>query len=134
MYSYHFHDKTTKHIRLFMSLYDGSLQDFIKKRRESGRGPFSLDKLKKYLLQIASGVDYLHSFFIVHRDLKSGNIFFRYDTVGDIQNLVVADFDTAIQVENENILLHQTMGTPGFMAPEVLKAKELGYTISGDSM
>lgn len=116
-----------------MSMYDESLQDFIKRRRESGRGPFPVGQLKYFLTQIIAGINYLHSFLIVHRDLKSGNIFIRLDKNGEIQNLVIADFDTAIQVERENFLLFQTMGTPGFMAPEVLRARELGYTISGDS-
>lgn len=66
-----------------------------------------------------SAVAYLHSHGIIHRDLKPENIIF--ENLGKDQlNLKLIDFGTSRKIlENEK--LSTRMGTPYYIAPEVLQ-------------
>jgi calcium/calmodulin-dependent protein kinase I len=71
--------------------------------------------LEDYML---SALDYLDSKSIMHRDLKPSNIMQRKDT-GD---WVLTDFGLAARA-NTNYL-YQKCGTPGFIAPEILRLEK----------
>ena len=81
--------------------------------------------------QCLNGLLYIHNQGVIHRDIKLGNIFM--DDKGNIQ---IGDFGISLvldktqvnkftkdQRERENLLLKrfEQAGSPGFMAPEVLK-------------
>ncbi|KAK9236208.1 Ca/Cm-dependent protein kinase B [Lipomyces kononenkoae] len=69
---------------------------------------------------ITSAVCYLHSHGIVHRDLKPENLLFR--TADDNSDLLIADFGLSRIIEEEQFnILKTTCGTPGYMAPEMVK-------------
>ncbi len=82
-------------------------------------------------LDIASGMDFIHSFDppVIHRDLKPGNVLL--DTVEDrgtskyVAKLI--DFGEARQMDMEE--LEMTMkGTPMYVAPEVVLGEEYDHT------
>ncbi len=59
------------------------LRVLIKKRVKQGGGscpPFSLLTAVDLMLQIAKGMEYLHSLHVMHRDLKSFNILESFPT------------------------------------------------------
>ncbi|KAL1418786.1 hypothetical protein MTO96_025671 [Rhipicephalus appendiculatus] len=64
---------------------------------------------------IASGMNYLHSRSIIHRDLKSPNILISYNDV-----LKISDFGTCRQW-NERSTKMSFAGTVAWMAPEVIR-------------
>ena len=49
-------------------MHQGSLKSVVE------RSPLTYDKVFKYALEIAEGMIFLHSFDIIHRDLKSENV------------------------------------------------------------
>jgi len=116
---------TVKHIlHIFQEwVPGGSLSSLLRKF-----GPFPLPVVRSYLFQIFSGLGYLHSNRILHRDIKGGNVL-----VNDEGIVKLADFGASKRIklsENssgkdmEDMMETMTMrGTPYFMAPEVFFCK-----------
>ncbi len=69
------------------------------------------------LKQVLSAVSYCHSMKIVHRDLKPENLLL--DSEKDNAMIKVIDFGTS-QSFDPNSKMHQTYGTPYYIAPEIL--------------
>lgn len=68
-----------------------------------------------YISQFISGLKYLHSQKIIHRDLRLNNLF-----LTEKLELKVGDFAYATKVEFEGERKKSICGTPNFMAPEVI--------------
>ena len=83
-------------------------------------GPFSERQCKRWFAQMLSGLNYMHSIGIAHRDLKLGNIL-----LDEVQDLLISDFGLSRLVFRESeqqFLLSKTYcGTPPYMAPEDLE-------------
>lgn len=67
--------------------------------------------------QVLSAVTYCHSKSIVHRDIKPENLLLDSDVAG--ATIKVIDFGTS-QVFDPSKKMHQTFGTPYYIAPEIL--------------
>ncbi|XP_068228277.1 serine/threonine-protein kinase PLK4 [Palaemon carinicauda] len=90
--------------------HKGELQKYI---RSLGR-VLTEDEAREYLRQIVSGMLYLHSHSIMHRDLTLSNLLL--DSQGRIK---IADFGLATQLQRPDDR-HTTMcGTPNYISPEV---------------
>jgi serine/threonine protein kinase len=64
---------------------------------------------------ICDGMRYLHSMDIAHRDLKPGNVL-----LDDNLYPLICDFGAANQLQrDQDELLSATVGTPGYIAPEI---------------
>ena len=84
----------------------------------SKKGFFNEKEAAKIIKQILQGVNYLHTNNIIHRDLKPENIIF---VSNDTEIIKIIDFGTAIEVKEKGHKLKKIIGTPYYMAPEVLK-------------
>jgi calcium-dependent protein kinase len=62
-------------------------------------------------------VNYLHGKDIIHRDLKPDN--FIYKSKDENSEIKIIDFGLATKLHSGKIL-HEVVGTPSFLAPEVL--------------
>ncbi|CAH8340786.1 unnamed protein product [Eruca vesicaria subsp. sativa] len=98
-------------------LANGSLRSYLHKLEKKS---LPLPQLIKFGLDIARGMEYIHSVKIVHRDLKPENVLIDKDF-----NLKIADFGIACEEEYCDILGAET-GTYRWMAPEVLRRKPHG--------
>ena len=74
--------------------------------------------------QIVKGFKYLISQKIFHGDIKPENIFLHNDKIK------IADFGMSIKLKNLNDTFRETLGSPGYMSPEILNGEE--YTIQSD--
>ena len=81
--------------------------------------------------QILLAVHYIHEAGLIHRDLKMENIMVEMTSNGDgSSNIVckVTDFGFACVIEpGSNLSL--TVGTPLYMAPEIVKGQEYGQKV-----
>lgn len=96
-------------------LAGGTLKDFLIRNR---RKKLSFKTVMQLALDMARGLDYLHSQKIAHRDVKTENMLL------DKQRTVkIADFGVArVEAQNPKDMTGET-GTLGYMAPEVLDGK-----------
>ncbi|CAL9247361.1 unnamed protein product [Arabidopsis halleri] len=90
----------------------GSLRSYLHKLEQKS---LPLQQLIEFGLDIARGMEYIHSREIVHRDLKPENVLIDKDF-----HLKIADFGIACEEEYCDVLGDNT-GTYRWMAPEVLK-------------
>ncbi|VUZ50068.1 unnamed protein product [Hymenolepis diminuta] len=87
---------------------NGELQAYIRQN-----GPVSEDMARHCMKQIISGLLYLHSHKILHRDLTLANLLLTKD-----MKVKIADFGLATLIEPGED--HNTMcGTPNYISPEV---------------
>ncbi|KKO99873.1 CMGC/CDK protein kinase [Trichoderma harzianum] len=77
--------------------------------------PFLSSEVKRLLLQLTSGVSYLHQNYILHRDLKTSNLL-----LSNRGLLKIADFGMARYVGDPRPKLTQLVVTLWYRAPELL--------------
>jgi len=80
---------------------------------------FSEAEAAKVVKQIADALNYLHNQNIVHRDLKPENLLLT-DKTADYKVKII-DFGLAKQSKE---LMSMPCGTPGYVAPEILKRRK----------
>lgn len=133
-YLHHIH--THHECKLFMEYFPTTLQNQIAMLRKEKRG-FSKQAVSGVCRRVLRGLDALHgasgagSKRILHRDLKSANVFAAFDRFGNVIDVKIGDFGISKLVATSGPGGAQTfVGTPGFMAPEVLKSKP--YSTAAD--
>jgi len=77
------------------------------------KGSFGEQDAKNLIQQLLQGVDYMHKNGVVHRDLKPENLLCVDET-----KIKIADFGMSKDVQMG--ALQTTVGTPSYIAPEVL--------------
>jgi serine/threonine protein kinase len=92
---------------------NGSLANIIKPNKF---GPFPESLVAVYIAQVLEGLVYLHEQGVIHRDIKGANILTTKEGL-----VKLADFGVATKLNEADVNTHSVVGTPYWMAPEVIE-------------
>ncbi|KAL4910360.1 hypothetical protein BDW74DRAFT_144951 [Aspergillus multicolor] len=102
-------------VYLVMDFLEHDLKTLLDEMRE----PFLPSEIKTLLLQFVSGLDFLHSQWIMHRDLKTSNLL-----MNNRGELKIADFGMARYYGDPPPKLTQLVVTLWYRSPELLLGAE----------
>ncbi|KAJ3023050.1 calcium calmodulin-dependent protein kinase type 1G [Thoreauomyces humboldtii] len=109
-------------ICLVMELVTGGelFDDIVK------RGKYTEVDCARIIHKILSALNYLHDLGIVHRDLKPENLLL--SDKSKKPKIMIGDFGLS-KIFNDEEVMKTACGTPGYVAPEVLKRKGYGKEV-----
>mmetsp|Transcript_22900 Transcript_22900/g.53437 ORF Transcript_22900/g.53437 Transcript_22900/m.53437 type:complete len:342 (+) Transcript_22900:28-1053(+) len=113
---------SSKKLHLVMEMVSGGeLFDRIVEK-----GHYSETDAADLMRAILDGLRYLHGLGIIHRDLKPENLL--YATPAEDSPIKIADFGLAKICPQQEIMF-TTCGTPGYVAPEILRGEGYGAEV-----
>ena len=116
-----FYDKNSETLNLVMEYADdGDLNSKIKENIKNHKY-FDENIIWKTLIQILQGLKYLHKNCIIHRDLKSANIFLTKKGI-----IKIGDLNVSKIIKSMGMASTQT-GTPYFAPPEIWNNRPYDY-------
>jgi serine/threonine protein kinase len=99
----------------------GDMANRIKIAKSKGY-KFPESQVWKWFIQLCMALHYIHSNKIIHRDLKTQNIFLT--KTGDIK---IGDFGICRVLSKSDELASTSVGTPYYIAPEVCRGEPYDY-------
>lgn len=101
---------------------NGNLGDFLTERLDRGKY-FSFKEVLNIFIDILAGVKYLHYCSIIHRDIKPENVL-----MDKYYRAKLSDFGISKFIKSVEDLNNMTnIGSPHYMAPEVIQGKQYGF-------
>ena len=95
----------------------GDLYTKIAQQKKLGKG-FDEEQILDWFLQICLALKHIHSKRILHRDLKTQNIFLTFK--GDVK---IGDFGIARVLQHTYDVAQTAIGTPYYLSPEICQEK-----------
>ena len=114
-----YYDSFEEHNNLFIVMEyceNGDLSSYLSKMKKKVKS-LSENTIWKFFIQMSLGLAYIHSKKILHRDLKSLNIFLSKNLDVKIGDLGVA------KILQNTMHAYTFIGTPFYLSPEILEEK-----------
>ncbi|NXR76963.1 NEK4 kinase, partial [Pycnonotus jocosus] len=108
------------HLYIVMGFCEGG--DLYHKLKEQKGRLLPENQVVEWFVQIAMALQYLHEKHILHRDLKTQNIFLTRTNI-----IKVGDLGIARVLENQYDMACTLIGTPYYMSPELFSNKPYNY-------
>ena len=120
----HYHESFVQegYLHIIIDYAEGG--DLASRIRAAKSKPYNFPEaqIRKWFSQMAMALEYIHSKKIVHRDLKTQNIFLT--KTGDVK---IGDFGICRVFNKSDELASTSVGTPYYIAPEVCKGELYSY-------
>jgi hypothetical protein len=100
--------------------------DVLERERAAEGGVLSEHFLQRHLrilIEIANAIAFAHSRGVIHRDVKPGNVM-----LGPYGETYLLDWGVAFALEDGAPPSNQLVGTPSYMAPEMVEGAAVGAT------
>jgi NIMA (never in mitosis gene a)-related kinase len=119
----HFRD-TEDHLCIVTKLADGGdIQAQVKKAAKT-RTYLPEETIWSWLIQLCCAIKHVHDRKILHRDIKTANIFLQSDGDSNQYLVKLGDFGIAKVLEHTKDNCKTAVGTPYYMSPELCQNKE----------
>ncbi|KAK6189863.1 hypothetical protein SNE40_001839 [Patella caerulea] len=103
---------------------DGTIQDKIQDA-ERINSSFEEKQIMEWFIQIVMAVQYIHSKKVLHRDLKTENVFLTKKNV-----IKIGDFGISKRLDNTIDVAKTVVGTPSYLSPEL--CQDIPYNSKSD--
>jgi len=101
----------------------GDLQGLIRKAKDKGVACLKEQVTWNVALQVILGLHYLHEEKILHRDLKSANVFLAKEPPNKAYMVKIGDLGVAKLLETSTAFARTIVGTPYYLSPELCEDK-----------
>ena len=123
---YHHHARVGRSLCIFMEYAQGgTLEQAIRARQGTYPKPFAPALVVRWLSEIVGALQHLHEQCVLHRDLKSANIFLH--AKGDGAQLRLGDFGVSRELSTYTHFASTAVGTPHYMAPAAARTLPLRF-------
>lgn len=120
-----FFDPSEEQLFIVQDFCDGgTLQDQIVAAQEK-KSPFSEEQIMQWFVQMTMALHHIHSKKVLHRDLKSQNVFLTKKGV-----IKIGDFGISKMMENTFDMAQTCCGTPCYLSPE--SCQDMPYSSKAD--
>ena len=109
-------------LKIFMEYADGGTLAAAVRRQRKQRTPFTSVQVQRWAGQLAGALQYVHSREVLHRDVKSANVFL--SGAGDVK---LGDFGVARPLSTFTHFASTIVGTPYSLAPEVCSGSQYAF-------
>merc|ERR1719240_1795586 len=99
----------------------GDLHERIQRTRQAGK-TIPEERTLRWFTEATLALKYLHDRHVLHRDLKSQNLFLTSQ-----DRLRIGDFGISKVLENTAAFARTTIGTPYYLSPEICMEKPYSY-------
>jgi len=83
---------------------------------------FSEQQILKWFTQASLGLKYLHANHILHRDVKSQNLFLTKQ-----EDVRIGDFGIAKAIEHLSVTEEKVLGSPAYLSPEIYESGRYSF-------